>query len=110
MIAIRSENSTSSDRSWVMKSTEKPNLLAQLDQLGQDLPLHHHVERRGRLVHDDDLRLEGERHRDHHALAHAAGELVRVGVQPVGRDADQLEQLRGPRAGACLLEARVGGA
>ena len=38
----------------------------------QDLALHHDVERRRRLVHDDELRLEGERHRDDHALAHAA--------------------------------------
>jgi hypothetical protein len=36
-------------------------------------------------------RLAGERHRDHDALAHAAGELVRIGVEPLGGvgDADQ---------------------
>ena len=87
MMAIRSENSTSSDRSWVMNRTEKPSRSRSSTSWRQDLPLHHHVERGGRLVHDDDLRLECQRHPDHHALAHAAGELVRVGVQPVGRDA-----------------------
>ena len=44
-----------------------------------------------------------ERHRDHHALAHAARELVRVVVDPAlgARDADLLEQLERP--GARLL-------
>ena len=57
MIAIRSENSTSSDRSWVMNRTEKPSRSRSSTSWPQDLPLHHHVERGGRLVHDDDLRL-----------------------------------------------------
>ena len=40
-------------------------------------------------------RVARERHRDHHALAHAAGELVRVAADalPGARDADALEQL-----------------
>ena len=40
-------------------------------------------------------RVAGQRHRDHHALAHAAGELVRVGRPPLAgaRDADALHQL-----------------
>ena len=40
-----------------------------------------HVERRRRLVGDQHLRLAGDRHRDHHPLAHAARELVRVLAQ-----------------------------
>ena len=51
------------------------------DQLGEqveDLRLHHHVERGGRLVGDDQPRLAGQRHRDHHALSLPAGQLVRV--------------------------------
>ena len=52
-------------------------LLDRLEQL-QDLRLDRHVERGRRLVGDQQLRLARERHPDHHALAHAAGQLVRV--------------------------------
>jgi hypothetical protein len=38
----------------------------------ENLRLNGHVERRRRLVGDQKLRLVGERHRDHHALALAA--------------------------------------
>ncbi len=53
------------------------------------------------------LGVAGQRHGDHHALAHAAGQLVRVLLQPPLRlgDADQAEQLDGPlvvlRRAAC---------
>ena len=65
-----------------------------LDQV-EDLRLDGHVERGRRLVGDQQLGVAGERHGDHHALAHAARELVRVVVERArrGRDADQLEQL-----------------
>ncbi len=53
-------------------------LLAQRPHQLEDLRLDRHVERGGRLVGDEQLRVAGERHGDHHALAHAAGELVRV--------------------------------
>ena len=46
----------------------------------EDLRLDGDVERGGRLVGDEQLRVAGERHRDHHPLAHAAGQLVRIGV------------------------------
>ena len=69
-------------------------LLERLDLL-QDLALDDHVERGRRLVHDDQLRLQRERHRDDHALAHAAGELVRVGADALAVDADELEDLAG---------------
>ena len=48
----------------------------------EDLRLDRDVERCRRLVGDQELRIAGERHRDHHALAHAAGELVRIFVEP----------------------------
>ena len=72
----------------------------------EDLRLDGHVERRRRLVGDQQLGLVGERHRDHHALAHAAGELVRVGVHAPGRigDADELEQLDRARSRALALD------
>ncbi len=51
-----------------------------------DLGLHGDVERGGRLVGDQQIRPAGERNGDHHALAHAAGELVRVVfTPPLGR-------------------------
>src|SRR5256886_33250 len=63
-----------------------------------DLRLHGHVERGGRLVGDQQDRLRGERQRDDHALAHAAGELVRVMVEARlrSRDADFGEQRQCP--------------
>ena len=47
----------------------------------QDLGLDGDVERRRRLVRDQEQRVVRRRHRDHGALAHAAGELVRVAAQ-----------------------------
>ncbi len=44
----------------------------------QDLRLDRHVQRRGRLVGNQELGVAGECHGDHHALAHAAGELMRI--------------------------------
>ena len=54
----------------------------------QDLLLRGDVERGGRLVRDQQLRLQHQRHRDHDALALAAGKPVRVG----GEDARDLGQ------------------
>jgi len=48
-----------------------------------DLFLDRDVERGGRLVGHEQLRLAGERHRDHDALLHAAAELVRIIVEPL---------------------------
>ena len=53
--------------------------LKALDEL-EDLRLHRDVERGGGLVCDQQLGIVDERHRDHDALAHAARELVRIGV------------------------------
>ena len=77
----------------------------------QDLGLDGDVERRGRLVGDHQLRVAGERHGDHHALAHAAAHLVRVVVDALlgRRDADQLEHIDRPfarrRARELLVQA-----
>ena len=53
----------------------------QVQDQPQDLRLDGHVECGRRLVGEQDRRPAGERHRDHHALAHAAGELVRKFVR-----------------------------
>ena len=79
----------------------------------QDLRLDRDVERRGRLVGDQHLRVAGERHRDHHALAHAAGKLVRILVERGAGLArcDQLEHLdapaRAPRSATAAVQHQL---
>jgi hypothetical protein len=67
----------------------------------EHLCLDRDVERRRRLVGDDERRPAGERDGDHHALTHAAGELVRVIARAAGGvgDADRFEEFDGPRVG-----------
>jgi hypothetical protein len=55
----------------------QPALALQVLHDVEHLRLHRHVERRGRLVADQELGLGGQRARDRDALALAAGELVR---------------------------------
>ena len=80
--------------------------LQRLQQL-EDLRLDGDVERGGRLVGDQQVGLVGERHGDHHALALAAGELMRIGVEPLLRlvEADLAQQLEHARARGGLVEA-----
>ena len=61
----------------------------------EDLRLDRHVEGRGRLVGDQHVRVQRQRHRDHRPLPHPARELVGVGVgSPFGlRDADRVQHL-----------------
>ena len=61
----------------------------------EDLRLNGHIERGGRLVGDQELRVAGERHGDHHPLPHAAGELMRIFAHAPLRlgDADQSQHL-----------------
>ena len=63
-------------------------LALQVAQQVEDLRLHGHVERGGRFVGDQQLRARRQRHRDHDALAHAAREFVRIGVEPAARRRD----------------------
>src|ERR671922_1492389 len=56
-------------------------LALDLLNLLQDLPLNDDVERSRRLVEDDELGLQGERHRDDRALTHPARELVWIRAQ-----------------------------
>ena len=69
-------------------------MLQVLEQV-QDLRLHGDVERRDRLVADDQLRLQRERARDPDPLPLAARELVRVAVVVLGAETDPGEQLAG---------------
>jgi hypothetical protein len=68
---------------------------AQLPEQIEDAGLDRDVERRCRLVGDQDLGVAGKRHRDHHALAHTARELVGVLVDATARvgDVNEVEQL-----------------
>ena len=68
-----------------------------LEQL-KDLRLRDDVERGGRLVGDHELRPARERERDHHPLALAPRELVRVAATQRGGQADRLQQPRRPLA------------
>ena len=70
--------------------------LLQVHQQVDDLRLDRHVERRYRLVADDQVGAEGERTGDADALALAAGEFVRVGAHRGRPEADSLEQGGGP--------------
>ncbi len=61
----------------------------------EHLSLHHHVERGGGLVGDQQARLAGERQRDQHPLALPARQLVREGTGTGGGDAHSVEQFLG---------------
>ena len=84
-------------------------LFLQVEDDVEDLRLDGDVERGGRLVGEQHLRIAGERHRDHHALAHAAGELMRIFLQPLLRlgDAHKLEDFDGAAQRRLLVQAFV---
>ena len=91
----RSAISATTPRSWVISMIAEPSRVLQVAHQVEDLRLDGHVQRRGRLVGDQQLRIAGQRHGDHHALAHAAGQLVRILAHPPRRrrNADQRQHL-----------------
>src|ERR1700722_17691386 len=60
------------------ENDRRPARRLQLAHQIEDLRLQGDVERGGRLVSDQEPRLADQRPRDHDALAHAAGKLVRI--------------------------------
>ena len=87
-------------------------LVAEVLEQVEHLRLHGDVERGRRLVRDQELRVARERDRDHHALAHAAGEAVRIVVEPLAArsgcrtsSSSSIARLR-----ACALDSRGGAA
>ena len=106
--ATSSQTSATTPRSWVIRMIAAPLARLQFAHQVEDLRLQGDVERGGRLVGDQQARVAGQRHRDHDALAHAAGELVRIFVDALlGRgDVHAAQQLDGalarlpPRAAA----------
>ena len=75
----------------------------------EDLPLDGDVERRRRFVRDNQVRLVQQRNRDGDALAHAAGELVRIGPEALVRrgDADLAERVARHGAGVLFRHCAV---
>jgi hypothetical protein len=73
--------------------------LPDVPQQVEDLLLNGDVQRRRRLVRDDQLRSRGQCDRDHHALAQPTGKLVRILLQPrLGlRHPHACQQLHAPR-------------
>src|SRR3981189_1517911 len=68
-----------------------------------DLSLHRHVEGGGGFVGDDDARLAAERQRQDDALAHAAGQFVRIAVEPLARSRNTNFRQQSRRALAGLV-------
>ncbi len=85
-------------------------LLAQFADQSQDLLLGGDVERRGRLVGDEQLRAQDQRHGDHDALALAARKLVRITVIQVLhiRQMHMLHHLQHALAPGPAIELGVG--
>ncbi len=79
-----------------------PHPRLQVLQQIEDLRLDGDVERGRGFVGDQQIRLVGERHGDHHPLLLAAGERMRQIAQPALRFAqsDEMQQLDHPLAGA----------
>ncbi len=72
----------------------------ELEQKVEDLRLNGHVERRGRLVGDQEIGLVGKRHGDHHPLPLPARKLMRIGLEAALGvvDADLVEEVEHARA------------
>ena len=83
-------------------------LLQRLEQ-PQDLRLHRDIQRGGRLIGDQQVRLAGQRDGDHHALTLATGQLMGIAVDTSRRlrDADLLEQFQRLVAGRAALEVTM---
>ena len=82
-------------------------LFAQRRHEVEHLGLHRRVEARGGLVENQQLRIAGQRHRDHDALLHTARQLVRIAIEDalgVG-NAHAIECLNGLDLGLVLREA-----
>ena len=88
MTATRSAMFQASPRSWVDDQGGQAELVAQPQQQGEDLAAYGRVERGDRLVGDDEFGLQHEGARDDHALALAAGQLVRVAQEEALRWAE----------------------
>ena len=71
----------------------RADLLLRLADHREHILLHDDVERRRRFVGDDEFRTADGRKRYRDTLLHAAGELVRIGVEDVGGKMEPLQML-----------------
>src|SRR5215472_4339730 len=83
-------------------------IAAEIAQEIKDLRLEGHVERRGGLVGDQQVRLAQERHGDRDALAHAARELMGILVDALLRIGNAHPFQQRDRAGALLGAREIG--
>ncbi len=92
--ATRSARRATTARSWLIRISAAPRAVCRVEQV-EDLRLDGDVERGGRLVGDQQLRVERDRRGDQGALAQAARELVRQlpGAHLRLGHADLLQQL-----------------
>jgi hypothetical protein len=81
--------------------------IAQADEQVHDLGADRDVERRDRLVEDEDRGLGGERAGDADALALAARQLVRIALGQRGGRADHAEQLLGAQPPGGAIGAKL---
>ena len=102
----RSATSATTPMSCVIRTIAEPKSRAQLADQRQDLRLDRDVERRRRLVGDQQVGVARERHRDHRALAHAARELVRVVVDAPLRARGCRRRRAARSRGACASRLR----
>ena len=91
-----------------MTPIENSSLISSISS--RNLRLDSDVESRCRLVGDEHTRIVDQRHRDHYALAHPAGVLVRIVGHslPRARDANPVEQLGYALARYALWNLLVG--
>ena len=84
-------------------------LALQAHQQLHDLGLNGHIQRGSGLVGDQQFGVATDGHGNHHALVHAARELVRVGVEasPWVRYFDQLQKLQSALVECSALQAQV---
>ena len=84
--------------------------VSQAENEFQDLILDGDVERRRRLVRQQQFRSARQRDGDHRPLPHAARKLVRIVPEPPRRlgDADHLQQFQRPQGTPAPVEAGVG--
>ena len=100
------------DRREAVGDDDRRPAAHRLAQAVADLRLGRRVDRRGRVVEDQDSRVDDERARDRDALALAAGErdpaLADHGVVALGQRLDELVRLGEPRGALDVVVGRVG--
>ncbi len=99
----RSVASSTMPRSWLIRIAVNCVLALQLLDRCHHRLLHDDVQRGGRLVEDDQPRLQRQRQRDRDPLPHAAGQLVRVPVEHLGVQAAPCSSSSAPRRRAAAV-------